>query len=172
MCGRCGMLGDHSSWRDCLRDLQLKLADVKSSVTSEDRSSSVVVAMCARCGMPGTHGKPAECIDAFRSEIARHEIRADAQRSVRPTPPGGYRLRKDHRFVILDGLRMHLTAAARRLGITAAALHLRIVRRTQNPAYQDTDVRGVGADKCRLGGPARLQKNLIVKTGINIFILW
>jgi len=49
-------------------------------------------------------------------------------------------------MVILDGERLCLTAAARRLGLTAAALHWRILRRTKNPEYSDADVRAVGAD--------------------------
>ena len=66
----------------------------------------------------------------------------------KPSPPrGGVRNRHDARMVVLDGARITLTEAARRLQISASALHFRIVRRTGDIAYRETDIRAVGADR-------------------------
>jgi len=56
---------------------------------------------------------------------------------------GGFRRRKDLRMVVLDGERVHLTEAARRLGMSASALHFRIVRRTGTSDYSDVDLRAI-----------------------------
>jgi hypothetical protein len=49
--------------------------------------------------------------------------------------------------VILDARRLCLSDAARELGITASALHYRLIR-TGKKDYLDVDVRVVGADRC------------------------
>ena len=59
---------------------------------------------------------------------------------------GGRRQRKDNRFVLLDGERLCLKDAARRLSVSMVALHFRLVNRTGDANYGCVDVREVGAD--------------------------
>lgn len=107
---------------------------------------------CPRCGLglrgEGRHDKPTECIDALRDLVARLQFRAEARRATAAGPErrGGRRDRKDARMVILDGQRVCLAEAARRLGLSTSALHFRLLHRTRDPQYCDVDVRAVGAD--------------------------
>jgi hypothetical protein len=92
-----------------------------------------------------------ECVESLRANIAKLEFRLEkavqkAVQTEQPTRRGGRRDRRDTRWVILDGDRVTLTDAARRLGLSTSALHWRIVRRTIDPAYHDVDVRAIGAD--------------------------
>lgn len=103
--------------------------------------------VCSRCGIckDGQHRTPQECIDLAWNRLAELEIRYEG---VATTPAGGRRIRKDNRYVILDGRRLCLSDAARELGITASALHYRLVVRTGKKDYLNVDVRAVGADRC------------------------
>lgn len=107
---------------------------------------------CLRCGVHGHQASPAgpcrgcKCIDALRAQIAELEFRLEKSRPRKPSRSGGRRRRRDTRFVLLDGRRLSLTEAARALGLSASTLHLRLVNRTNNPDYRETDVRAVGAD--------------------------
>lgn len=62
---------------------------------------------------------------------------------------GGRHSRCDHRFILLDGRRVILADAARTLGISAVALHYRMVNRTGGKDYDGADVRAVGADQVK-----------------------
>ena len=106
---------------------------------------------CARCGVPGgQHVNAIACIDVLRDRIVRLEFRQESlAHPAQPEHRGGRRNRADNRMVVLDGDRLTLTDAARRLGITASTLHFRILNRTGNSAYRDVDVRTVGADGAR-----------------------
>jgi hypothetical protein len=103
----------------------------------------------------GNHTTATECIDALRGVIAEMEMRLEA-RADAPQPAASHGIvrrrerqwRKDYRFVILDGDRLCLTDAAARLGLSASALHYRLVNRTGTRNYKDVDVRAVGADTC------------------------
>lgn len=114
--------------------------------------------VCRRCGIPTAdpHSDSNECIDALRGVIARLEFHAEtrAERSAAPKPGakprGGVRDRHDARMVVLDGERVTLTEGARRLGLSASALHFRILRRTCDPKYSEIDLRSVGADVPRV----------------------
>ena len=109
-------------------------------------------ALCARCGLPGPHSDALECIDALRDRLADLEFQIDGRRSGADTARrGGRRERKDARMVILDGRRLCLTEAARELGISAVALHFRLVNRTGTADYREIDIRVVGADRPRRG---------------------
>jgi len=59
---------------------------------------------------------------------------------------GGRRPRRDNKLLVLDGQEVCLAEAARRLQISAAALHCRLIARTGSRDYAGTDVRGVCAD--------------------------
>ena len=103
---------------------------------------------CSRCGMPGEGqhetpgGRPChgcQCVESLRATIAKLEFRLEkaVQKPVQPEQPdhrGGRRERKDQRMVVLDGERLCLTEAARRLGLSASTLHFRIFRRTGDTA--------------------------------------
>ncbi len=104
---------------------------------------------CPRCGMRGTHADHDECIDALRDHIAILSFRGETSPGdpgKECSPRGGRVTRSDHGWVVLDGQRMILTDAARRLGISNVALHFRLVNRTGTKDYSGTDVRAVGAD--------------------------
>ncbi|MGO9008591.1 MAG: hypothetical protein ACLQPN_00695 [Bryobacteraceae bacterium] len=119
--------------------------------------------VCSRCGLrvDGQHETPGDwacrgcpCVAALRSRIAELEFRLErtAQKRNGPTQPeqrGGRRERKDQRVVVLDGERVCLTDAARRLGISPSALHFRIVNRTGGTEYGLVDLRSIGADVVR-----------------------
>jgi hypothetical protein len=123
---------------------------------------------CSHCGLRVTavHETREQCIDSLRDYIATVEFNLDALRdyiakaefnldagakagSSRNHNRGGYRERQDARWVFLDGIRMTLTEAARELGITASTLHFRILRRTHDAAYNNVDIRAIGADIAR-----------------------
>ena len=131
-------------------------APVRPPVAGHLRSEvPLAVAACPRCGLRGgQHADAAECIDSLRDLVARLEFKVE-QRAGKPAPlsqpshRGGRRERKDQRTVMLDGERLCLTEAARRLGLAASALHWRIFRRTGDAAYQNVDVRAIGADVAR-----------------------
>jgi hypothetical protein len=104
---------------------------------------------CPRCGLRGArHADAEECIDALRDHIARlsFKIEQRADKPSQPTRRGGRRERKDNRFVLLDGERLTLAEAGRRLGLTASSLHFRILRRTKDAEYREVDLRAIGAD--------------------------
>jgi hypothetical protein len=100
-------------------------------------------------------GRPCQgcqCVESLRATIAKLEFRLEkalqkAVQSAQPSRRGGRRDRRDTRWVILDGDRVSLTEAARRLDLSTSALHWRVVRRTGDPAYHDVDVRAVHADQ-------------------------
>jgi hypothetical protein len=132
--------------------------------------------VCLRCGLrtKGRHETPGDrlchgcpCVDALRARIADLEFRLEraAQKRVGPVPTqqeppaerrGGRRNRKDARMVILDGERLCITEAARRLEITASTLHFRLLARTKTKDYDGVDVRAVGADGARVETQAKV----------------
>ncbi len=129
-------------------------------------ASQPAAALCARCGLPGPHATPADCIDALRDALADLEFRIDSRRSSKPCASaahaGGRQTQIpvrpptstwfDKRMVLLDGERLSLADAARRLGISPNALHSRIEHRTGDPHYGCVDLREIGADRARRGG--------------------
>lgn len=113
---------------------------------------------CRWCGLRvvGRHASPMECIDALRSRIADLEFGQEQRQKPNdrgPSNRGGRRDRSDARMVVLDGRRVCLTEAARLIGISASALHFRILRRVRDPHYQDVDLRACGA--ADLSSPAK-----------------
>ena len=114
---------------------------------------------CPRCGMRGQHVTPQYCIDALRDAVAGLQFRVEqaAKKPAAPRKPrtGGYRDRQDLRMVVLDGEHLNLTEAARRLGLTAGALHWRIVHRTGTQKCGEVDLRPIGSDVPK-GGSAQL----------------
>lgn len=106
--------------------------------------------VCMRCGLQseGPHATAEDCIDALRDALARLEFEAE-RHAVRQHARngadgrGGFRKRRDARMVVLDGQRLCLTEAARRLGMSASALHFRIVRRSGTTDYSDVDLRAI-----------------------------
>lgn len=118
--------------------------------------------VCPRCGIrsAGQHENARECIDALRSVIAKMQFRCEQRTGARRPPAsgrGGFRNRTDARMVLLDGHRITLTEAGRRLGLSPSALHHRIVHRTGTTDYADVDLRAIQADAKRgPGGRAAL----------------
>jgi len=123
--------------------------------------------VCARCGLrtEEQHARPGDrfcrgcpCVDALRARVAELEFKLEraAQRPAAPAGAaptrqrGGRRERKDQRMVVLDGERLCLTDAARRLEITASTLHFRLLARTKTKDYDGVDVRAVGAHIARV----------------------
>ena len=106
---------------------------------------------CGRCGMRGVHTSFDECIDALRDRIGDLEIAIDTEKASASTGAtgnrGGYRKRSDLRMLTLDGERVNLTEASRRLGLSPAALHFRIVNRLHTKDYGCVDLRAIGADQ-------------------------
>jgi len=112
---------------------------------------------CPRCGMRGDrHADAEECIDALRDHIARlsFKIEQRADKPSQPTRRGGRRERKDNRFVLLDGDRLCLADAARRLGLSISSLHFRILRRTGTSDYGEVDLRAIRVEVKRAPGGA------------------
>lgn len=94
-----------------------------------------------------------ECIDELRNQIAVLTLRGTKGPQRVPGTPerrGGRRVRSDNRLVILDGQKMCVAEAARRLGITHSALNWRLVNRVGERNYGCVDVRQVGADRSKL----------------------
>ncbi len=97
----------------------------------------------------GPHAGPDECIEALRTVIAKMEFRQEQTREKAAARPalagcrGGWRNRPDARMVLLDGERITLTEAARRLEMSASALHFRIVRRAGTAEYSEVDLRAL-----------------------------
>lgn len=127
--------------------------------------------VCLRCGLRGEHDTPGdwscrgcECVDALRARVADLEFRLERKaqrRMVSPAQPaqdasseqppkterrGGRRDRKDARMVVMDGERLCLTDAARKLGLAPSALHFRIINRVHTSDYGEVDLRAIGAD--------------------------
>ena len=107
---------------------------------------------CPRCHTLGRHATLVDCIaalirvnDQLRDQVARLEFRVESR--GQHAGHGGRRDRHDHRWVVLDGQRVCLSDAARELGLSASALHGRLVRRTGRRDYQDVDVRLLGVDQ-------------------------
>lgn len=90
-----------------------------------------------------------DCINALRDQIAVLSFRRETKRGVSANAwrPGGRFPRSDNRWVVLDGQRMILTDAARKLGISNVALHFRLVNRTGGKDYDGVDIRAVRADR-------------------------
>lgn len=125
--------------------------------------------VCARCGLrtEDQHARPGDrfcrgcpCVDALRARIAELEFKIERAAQTPAAPAGtaharqrgGRRNRPDARMVILDGERLCLTEAARRLGIAPSALHFRLLSRTKSKEYDGVDIRAVGADHVRVAG--------------------
>lgn len=146
---------DGSGQCQCLlREAETLIPRARARV-NEGGMKSPATLQCPRCGMFGRHASPLECIDALRDRIAVLSFQCEAQRGARSQAPfGGRVLRRDHRIVILDGQRLCLTDAARRVGISPVALHFRLVNRTGNANYGRVDVRAVGADRSKRGAVA------------------
>jgi hypothetical protein len=145
----------------------LGAAQIPAKLDYEDADGQV----CESCGVreKGSHHTKEDCINALRDVIAEMEDRLDALRAiierfrlleVPELPPGsrgGWRDRPDNRMVILDGDRISLTDAARRLGMSVWALHQRIVRRTRDPHYGEIDLRATEVDVRRSRGRKKKQ---------------
>ena len=125
-----------------------------------DYDDATSTKVCRRCGVRGNgpHETAEQCIDALRMIIARLEFRQEEHEPEQKRPAsarGGRRERSDNRMVLLDGERLCLTVAARRLGISTAALHYRIVARTGTKEYAEVDLRAISIDVLRAPTGAR-----------------
>lgn len=140
VCMRCGVRdrkGPHAAVSDCISAL---------------RAIAGRLMRKKGLGEPKTATEPTdECIDALRAEIAC----AQMYQSPRGVPKRGTTrgisfiaraVRRDAHIVVLDGERIYLTEAARRLNISPAALHFRLVARTGTKHYTGVDIRAVRAD--------------------------
>ena len=117
------------------------------TVGSPPRCQESPAPMCPRCGFRGDrHPTAGDCIDALREHIALLQFRLERRAQGAPSVHVGPRKRKDNRYVLLDGESLCLTEAARRLGLSTAALHFRLVARTGTREYAGIDVRAIGAD--------------------------
>jgi len=93
------------------------------------------------------HGEAAPARAATTRRTSKRRRRATASRPVAsPGTLGGRRLRRDNRFVRLDGRRLCLADAARELGMSLSALNWRIINRTGTRHFGEVDVREIGAD--------------------------
>jgi hypothetical protein len=111
--------------------------------------------VCVRCGIRSTqkHEVARDCIDAWRDAYARLELKQQHAAGT-GAGTGGWRARRDNRMVVLDGERINLTEAGRRLGISPAALSQRILNRTrlEHCGEVEVDIRAIGADVSKSPG--------------------
>lgn len=131
-CRNCGMVGIHRTPAECIFALRREIPGPSGQPAPNNP--------CVRCGTAGPHARTADCIDALRDLTASVSIRAPQRTSTRRSNRGGRRDRRDNRFVVLNGERLNLTEAALRLGLSASALHWRIVSRVGDPDYRETDL--------------------------------
>jgi hypothetical protein len=140
-CPHCGMAGRHASPADCISALRRKVAASSCQLAAPDLRTP-----CGRCALGGPHTRAVDCIDALRDVLAVISIRATPITARQKEVRGGRYDRHDNRFVVFHGERLNLTEAGRRLGLTAAALHYRIVARLGTRDYREPDLSAIHAD--------------------------
>jgi len=148
VCERCGVRGGatHLTVEDCVRVLQNVVTDLQARLDGRMAAGS----KHDGSRQPGTvllddeYLTPDDCIDVLRDRIAVLEFQLMAhKRKPAPGTRGGYHGRRDARMVLLDGERLTLTEAARRLAMSASSLHFRILKRTGTADYTGVDLRAI-----------------------------